>query len=153
MFTLTYNGTAASVICVSSRSVVLTLDLTISCGAHKQNKALRNKETRNCDAFSQSWTQTLNSCRSLSCARDNESIIYVPMIETYINDRKKPQFSSYPAANHTKHSKFAITDIWEKPVDFFIARHGRRLWLLTNFTNSGSFAKVSVPVESIISGT
>ena len=28
------------------------------------------------------------------------------------------RFSGYPAVKHTKHSKFAITDIREKPVDF-----------------------------------
>ena len=32
--------------------------------------------------------------------------------------RKKHPFTSYPAAKHTKHSKFAITDMRRKPVDF-----------------------------------
>ena len=32
---------------------------------------------------------------------------------------KKRPFSGYPSIKHPKHSKFAITDIWEKPVNFF----------------------------------
>ena len=39
---------------------------------------------------------------------------------SYINlCRKKHPFTGYPAAKHSKHSKFAITDIREKPVNFF----------------------------------
>ena len=33
---------------------------------------------------------------------------------------------TYPAAKHPKHNKFAITDMREKPVDFFIVQHGRQ---------------------------
>ena len=40
-------------------------------------------------------------------------------IETYIDARKKHPFASYPTAKHPKHSKFAITDIREKLVNFF----------------------------------
>ena len=43
--------------------------------------------------------------------------------------------TSYPAAKHPKHGKFAITDVRQKPVNFFF------------FANSGSFAKLSVPVH------
>ena len=32
---------------------------------------------------------------------------------------KKHPSSEYPAAKHPKHRKFAITDIREKPVNFF----------------------------------
>ena len=32
---------------------------------------------------------------------------------------KKNPFTSYPAAKHPKHNKFAVTDIREKPVDLF----------------------------------
>ena len=39
--------------------------------------------------------------------------------ETYIYARKKHPFASYSAAKHLKHSKFAITNIREKPVNFF----------------------------------
>ena len=42
---------------------------------------------------------------------------------------KKHPFRSYPAAEHSKHSKFALTDMREKPVNFFIVRHGCRLKL------------------------
>ena len=43
--------------------------------------------------------------------------------------RKKHPFTSYPAAKHPKRSKFAITDIREKPANFFIVQHGCRLSL------------------------
>ena len=41
------------------------------------------------------------------------------LIEILIHGRKKHPFTGFPAAKHPKHSKFAITDIREKPVDFF----------------------------------
>ena len=68
-------------------------------------------------------------------------------IETYIYVRKNDPFTSYPAAKHPKHNKLAITDIREKPVDsfndiYFSSRN--------NFANLGFFAKVSVPIGSII---
>ena len=37
----------------------------------------------------------------------------------YIYSRKKHPFTSYPAAKHEKSSKLVVTDIQEKPVDFF----------------------------------
>ena len=40
-------------------------------------------------------------------------------LERYVYARKKHPSSGYPAAKHPKHSKFAITDIREKPVNFF----------------------------------
>ena len=57
---------------------------------------------------------------------------------------KKHQFTSYPAEKHPKCSKFAITDMRQKLVDFFYCNP------LNNFANLGSFAKVSVPVRTII---
>ena len=59
----------------------------------------------------------------------------------YTSVRKKRPFTSYPAARHPKHSKFAITDMREKPVGFSSRN---------NFANLGSFAKVSDPVQFII---
>ena len=48
-----------------------------------------------------------------------------------------------------KHSKFAITNIREKPVDFFLLPNtGGDFSLRNNFANSGSLAKVSVPVHN-----
>ena len=44
--------------------------------------------------------------------------------EVYIYARNKRPFTSYPAAKHQKHSKFAITNVREKPVEFFMGRHG-----------------------------
>ena len=50
------------------------------------------------------------------------------LIEIHIYARKKHPFTCYPAAKHPKHSEFAIADMREKPVKFFIAQHGRRLY-------------------------
>ena len=81
--------------------------------------------------FWRSGPQTLNSCHSLKCACNNDSIIYFNglcnPIELYNYARKKRPFSSYSAAKHRKHSKFAITDIREKPMDFFIVQHRHKL--------------------------
>ena len=44
-------------------------------------------------------------------------------------------------------SKFGVTDIREKPVDFFMAAHGLLKWC----SHLGSFAKASVSVETIVS--
>ena len=38
----------------------------------------------------------------------------------------------------------------EKTVDFFVVRQGRRLNIRNDFANSGSFAKVSIPFQTII---
>ena len=60
----------------------------------------------------------------------------------YIYGKKKHPFAGYPAVKHPKHSKFAITDIGEKPVNFFLLFNtGINFSLRNNFANSGSFAK------------
>ena len=68
-----------------------------------------------------------------------------------IYGRRKRPFTGYPEAKHPKHNKFAITDIQEKPGNFFCcstrALMGFDFSLRNNFTNSGSFAKVSVPAH------
>ena len=46
LFTPTQNGITASVRYVSSTTVILTLGFTISFGARRQKKAIRNEETR-----------------------------------------------------------------------------------------------------------
>ena len=52
---------------------------------------------------------------------------------------------------HQKHSNFAITDIREKPVNFFLLFNtGVNVGLRNNFANSGFFAKVSFLFISII---
>ena len=64
-----------------------------------------------------------NKHETLGNARDNESIKYFndlfKPIEIYVYARKKHPFTSYLAAKHPKHSQFAITDMREKPVNFF----------------------------------
>ena len=71
------------------------------------------------------WTTlTFNFYCSLYCVRKNEFIFYFPTI--YKANRnytsmlgKSTNLAVIPAAKHPKHSKFAITDIREKPVKFF----------------------------------
>ena len=67
---------------------------------------------------------------------------------------KKHPFTSYLAEKHPKRSKFAITDMRQKPVNLFL------LYVTSvgfnsrnNFVNLGSFAKVSVPLKFIIPWT
>ena len=89
-----------------------------------QTKTLTgNEQTRAQSRFFQGETLTLDSCRSFDYARGNESIIFFTdlckPIKRYIYARKKHLFASYPAAKQPKRSKFVVTDIREKPVNFF----------------------------------
>ena len=59
---------------------------------------------------------------------------------------KRHPFTSYPAAKHPKHSKSAITDMQEKPADFFFLYDMGVEY--SSYSNLGSFAKVSILVES-----
>ena len=64
---------------------------------------------------------------------------------------KNHPFTCCPTAKHAKHNKLAVTDIREKPVNFFNdTARALDLCSRNNFANLGSFAKVSVPVQSII---
>ena len=127
---------------------VLNTRLRKCCGARKRKKAVRNEKTRCQRRFFQSGTQTLNSCLSLHYELSNKSIIFFndlcKPIEIYIFVRKKHPVTCCPAAKHPKQNKLAVTDIREKPVDFFkdTARASRN-----NFAKLGSFAKVSVPFK------
>ena len=62
-----------------------------------------------------------SSVASLECTGVTKSIIYIIM------RKEKQLFTSYPAAKRPKHSKFAITDMQEKPAFFFVVRYGHRL--------------------------
>ena len=65
--------------------------------------------------------------------------------------KKKRPFTSYLAAKHSKHRKFATTDMRQKPVDFFLLYSaGVNFSSRNNFANLGSFAKVSAPVQFMI---
>ena len=89
----------------------------------KKNRRWEMNKHGHSRPFSKSQSRTLNSCRSLDYARGNESIIcftdLCKPIATYFYARNGHTLASYPAAKHPKHSKFTITDIWEKPVNFF----------------------------------
>ena len=73
------------------------------------------------------------------------------LIEIYIYARKKRPFTSYPAAKHPKHSEFAVTDMQQIPLEFLLLYSTCVDFNSRNsFANLGSFAKGSVPVQSII---
>ena len=59
----------------------------------------------------------------LSQSRCNKSITFFndlfKSIEIYIYAKNKSPFTSCFAAKDPEHSKFAVTDMREKPVDFF----------------------------------
>ena len=62
---------------------------------------------------------------------------------------KSTHLQVIPAAKHPKHSKFAIADIREKTSELFLLFNtGVDSSLRNNFANSGSFAKVSIPVHN-----
>ena len=63
------------------------------------------------DAISEVHPRYGNSVSSLRCARINKSI-YI------IVGKEKTPITSYPAAKHPNHNKFAITDMREKPAYF-----------------------------------
>ena len=61
---------------------------------------------------------------------------------------KSNPFTNYLAAKHPKRRNFAITDMREKPVDFFLLYDmGVDFISRNNFVNSDSFAKVSVAAQ------
>ena len=68
-------------------------------------------------------TRWVSFDRSLDYASGSESIIFsnelCKPIKIYLYVRNKHPFTSYPAEKHQKHSKFAITEMQHKPVDFF----------------------------------
>ena len=73
----------------------------------------------NCDTFS----EVLNSCRSLDYTHDNESVIYS-------NDLYRPventHFTSYPAAKHQNTENLGL-QTYEQTSRHFMAPHERRL--------------------------
>ena len=119
----------------------------MGCCARKQNMAMRIEQTWRQWCFPPSWTQTFNFCRSLDYARGNKYIIFL-----MIYARKKHPFTCCPAAKHQKHNRLAVTDIREKPVDSLNnnARASALSSSIILWICKGSFAKVFVPVGSII---
>ena len=105
-----------------------------------EKKTVRKEKPRRQWRFFWSGAHTLNSCHSLDCARGSKSILWFfndlcEPIEIYIYVRKMRPFTSYHAAKHSKHSKFAITDMREKPAD----SHNK-------FANLRSFASVETTI-------
>ena len=102
---------------------------------------IANEGTENSDAFVEAkHRKTLHiSCRPSVHALTGQ-------IYKLFCVRKTHPFTSYPVAKNQKHRKFAITGMREKPLYDTGVNFSSR----NNFTNLGSFAKVSVPVETII---
>ena len=74
---------------------------------------MAREETRKSDTVSEVKHRHGNSAASLKLPRVIKSIIYIKM------HKEKHSFTSHPAAKNPKHNKLAVTDIREKPVDFF----------------------------------
>ena len=64
--------------------------------------------------------------------------------------KKKHPFTSNPAAKRLKHSKFAITDMREKPADLFCCTTRASTLAPTIILLTRVFANVFIPVKSII---
>ena len=96
-----------------------------NCGALKQKKSVRTEEARQeCHIFLAGTHFRSTLIAVLSVHAKKTSLFYtfqrsIRLIEIYVYARKKHSSSGYPAAKHPKHSKFAITDIREKPANFF----------------------------------
>ena len=84
--------------------------------AHTKDNANENRTNTGTGAFFfQTEPLTLNSCRSLDYARGNESIIYVTDL-----CKEKAPICKLSRSKAPKRSKLAVTDIRQKPADFFI---------------------------------
>ena len=121
-----------------------------------QPNKITRQETKKLEnwRFFRNGTQTLNSSRSLDSARDHKSIIYLnglwKPIEIYIYAKKHP-FTSYPAGkNQNKNLNLRLQTYGKNQWAFLWYRSGIDFSSRNNFVNSGSFAKVCVPVGSII---
>ena len=100
--------------------------------------------------FLQGGTQTLNSCRSLDYACGNGSSIYFnDQYKIYImlgKSKKIPQQSTQNKAN------LPLRTCEKNQWTCFIYNTGVNFSSRNNFANLGSFAKPSVPVQSITFG-
>ena len=68
----------------------------------------------------------------------------------HLCQQKSPHLHVVPSQQTPKRSKFSVTNISERPVDFLRHQTSVDVSLRNTFTNLGSFEKVSIPVESII---
>ena len=101
-----------------------------------------------------SFLQTLNSCRSLGYARGHESVrVFNDLckpIEICIYDRKKHPFASHPAAKHPNAANSGLQTCDKSQWTYLLTSQGGHFIPHNNFANFGSFAKVPVPVTTII---
>ena len=98
---------------------------------------MRNEES---DAIFEVKHRHGNPVISLQCA----SVIHIAM-----HENKAPIYK-LSHSNTPNYSKFRLTDIRENRCTFLWCRTGVDISSRNNFANLGSFAKVSVPLESII---
>ena len=62
-------------------------------------------------------------------------------------EKKNTRLQVIPQQSTQNTANFPLPTYGENRWTFFIVQHGRDFILLNNFANSGSFAKVSVPVH------
>ena len=122
LFASTLNGIPISVRCVSSMIIAKFAQLLAAHANIEGGEKRRSPTTVPC--FASRNTLTFNFYRSFDCAR-KKRVYYIlsndlcKLIEVQIYDRKKRPFSGYSAVKQPKHSKFAITNIQEIPVNCF----------------------------------
>ena len=104
-----------------------------NCGALKQKKSVRTEEARQECRVLLAETHRRSTFIAVMIVHAKNQFFYtfqrsIKLIEIYVYARKKHPSSGYPAAKQPKHRKLAVTDIREKPVNFFIVQHRRRFW-------------------------
>ena len=103
------------------------------------------KKPEESDAISEVEHRHGNSFTSLPFAHVNKLIIYFTM------HKQKTLIYKLSHSKASKHGKFRSADIYEKNQWTFLwCRTGIDFNSCNNLANKGFFAKVSVPVESII---
>ena len=116
---------------------------------------MRNEWKRRQWRFFWSETQTFKSCRSIDYARNNKSIMcsndLCRPIEKYIYVSEKAPICKLSRSKEPKTQQTCGYRHTRKTSRLFKwHRTGVHFCSFNNFANLGSFAKVSVPVESII---
>ena len=125
LFASFLNEKPISVICVSSIILVFNAKFDRLLAAHANKKSVRTEETRQECRVLLAETHWRSTFIAVYIVHAKTSLFYTfqrsvkANRKLYVYARKKHPSSGYPAAKHPKHSKFAITDMREKPVNFF----------------------------------
>ena len=118
---------------------------TTSCDACKQNKMTVNEETWRKRCCFRVKHRHDNSVANPKCAHVNRSIVYNMMRKEKAPIHKLSR-SKAPLTQQICHKRQARKTSWP----FLLYNTGVDFSFRNNFANVGSFAKVSVPAESII---